>query len=378
MSVRDYYEVLGVSRDVNQEDLKKAYRKLARKYHPDVNPDDPSAEDKFKEVKQAYDVLSDPEKRAGYDQFGPGAFENGGYQSGPQGFGDFTGFGDIFDMFFGGGFGSASAGRRRNQPRRGADLRYDLEISLEEVISGAERDIEIQRTEPCSRCKGSGAEPGTHASTCKVCGGTGQVKQVRQTVLGQMVNVTTCNACGGTGQIITTPCNTCKGRGKVRRMRKIHISVPPGVDTGSQIRISGEGEAGDKGGPPGDLYAYITVKPHRLFTRQGSNILYEAPLSFTQAALGAEVEIPTLHGKVKLTIPQGTQPGARFRLRGKGVPHLQRGGRGDQHVRVTVQVPTKLTAKQRELLRELAETLQEEKMDERGFFEKMRDAFGAN
>ncbi|NLP18636.1 MAG: molecular chaperone DnaJ [Firmicutes bacterium] len=378
MSERDYYEVLGISRDASPDDIKKAYRKLARKYHPDVNPDDPTAEDKFKEVKQAYDVLSDPQKRAGYDQFGSSAFGEGGYQSGPRGFGDFAGFGDIFDMFFGGGFGSTSAGRARNQPRQGSDLRYDLRITLEEAVSGAGRDIELLRTETCPRCKGTGAEPGTHPTTCNVCGGTGQIKQVRQTALGQMVNVAPCNACGGTGQIITSPCSTCKGRGKVRRKRRIQVSVPPGVDTGSQIRISNEGEAGDRGGPPGDLYVYITVKPHRYFTRQGANILYEAPLTFTQAALGAEIEVPTLHGKAKLTIPQGTQPGARFRLRGKGVPHLRRGGRGDQHVRVTVQVPTRLTAKQRELLQELDETLQKEKTEERSFFEKMRDAFGAN
>ncbi|NLJ33531.1 MAG: molecular chaperone DnaJ [Firmicutes bacterium] len=378
MSKRDYYEVLGLSRDASQDDIKKAYRRLARKYHPDVNPEDPTAEDKFKEVKAAYDVLSDPQKRAGYDQFGHSAFENGGYQSGPQGFGDFGGFGDIFDMFFGRGFGSTSAGRGRNQPRRGADLQYDLELSLEEAVSGIERDIEIQRTEPCQRCQGSGAEPGTHPTTCNVCGGTGQIRQVQRTVLGQMVNVTSCNTCGGTGQIITSPCTSCKGRGKVRRNRKVHISVPPGVDTGSRIRISGQGEAGDNGGPTGDLYIYISIRPHRYFTRQGADILYEVPLTFTQAALGAEIEVPTLHGKARLTIPQGTQPGARFRLRGKGVPRLRRGGRGDQHVRVTIQVPTKLTAKQRRILQEFAETLREEKADDKGFFEKMRDAFGAN
>ncbi|HHW92805.1 MAG TPA: molecular chaperone DnaJ, partial [Firmicutes bacterium] len=362
MSSKDYYEILGVSRDATQDDIKKAYRKLARKYHPDVNQNDPKAEEKFKEIKEAYDVLSDQQKRAQYDQFGHAAFENGGYQAGPQGFGGFGGFGgfdDIFDMFFGQGFGGA--GRGRNQPRQGPDLRYDLEITLEEAATGVERDLEVVRTEICPDCNGSGAEPGTHPTTCNVCGGTGQIKQVRQTVLGQMVNITTCHACGGSGQIVTTPCSKCRGRGKIRRTRKIHVSVPPGVDTGSRLRINGEGEAGSHGRPPGDLYVYITIKPHAFFTRQGVDILYEAPLSFTQAALGAEIEVPTLHGKAKLTVPAGTQPGTRFRLRGKGLPHLRRGGRGDQLVKVAVKIPTRLTAKQRKLLEEFAETLNEKK-----------------
>jgi molecular chaperone DnaJ len=379
VSSKDYYEILGVSRDATQDDIKKAYRKLARKYHPDVNQNDPKAEEKFKEIKEAYDVLSDQQKRAQYDQFGHAAFENGGYQAGPQGFGGFGGFGgfdDIFDMFFGQGFGGA--GRGRNQPRQGPDLRYDLEITLEEAATGVERDLEVVRTEICPDCNGSGAEPGTHQTTCNVCGGTGQIKQVRQTVLGQMVNITTCHACGGSGQIVTTPCSKCRGRGKIRRTRKIHVSVPPGVDTGSRLRINGEGEAGSHGGPPGDLYVYITIKSHAFFTRQGVDILYEASLSFTQAALGAEIEVPTLHGKAKLTVPAGTQPGTRFRLRGKGLPHLRRGGRGDQLVKVAVKIPTRLTAKQRKLLEEFAETLNEEKGESKGFFQKVRDAFGAN
>jgi molecular chaperone DnaJ len=379
---KDYYEILGVSRDATQEEIKKAYRKLARKYHPDVNQDDPEAEEKFKEVKEAYDILSDEQKRAQYDQFGHAAFENGGFQSGPQGFGgfgDFGGFGgfdDIFDMFFGRGFGGG--GRRRNQPRQGPDLRYDLEITLEEAATGVEKDLEVMRTEICPDCNGSGAEPGTHPTTCNVCGGTGEIRQVRQSVLGQMVNITTCHACGGSGQIVTTPCSKCKGRGKIRRTRKIHVSIPAGVDTGTRLRIDGEGEAGSHGGPPGDLYVYISVKPHPYFIRQGVDILYEVPLTITQAALGVEIEVPTLHGKAKLTIPAGTQPGTKFRLRGKGIPHLRRSGRGDQLVQVAVKIPTRLTAKQRKLLEEFAATLNEEKGEGRGFFKKVRDAFGGN
>ncbi|MGI6576096.1 MAG: molecular chaperone DnaJ [bacterium] len=380
MKQRDYYEVLGVSKEATQDDIKKAYRRLARKYHPDVNPNDASAAEKFKEVKEAYDVLSDEQKRTQYDQFGHAAFENGGFgfggQEGAHGFGGFGGFDDIFDMFFGQGFGTS--GGARNQPRKGSDLRTDVEITLEQAATGLKQEVEVLRTESCPDCNGSGAAPGTRPRTCSVCGGTGQVKQVRQTLLGQMVNVTTCKNCGGRGQTIDTPCSTCHGRGEVRRLRTITVNIPPGVDNGSRLRIAGEGEVGVNGGPPGDLYVYISVKPHSLFIRQGADIIYEAPISFTQAALGAEIEVPTLQGKAKLNIPAGTQPGTRFRLRGKGMPHLRRAGRGDQHVRVTIEVPTRLTQRQRQLLEELASTYTEEKGESKGFFKKVKDAFGAN
>ena len=382
---KDFYEILGIAKNAGKEEIKKAYRSLARKYHPDVNQEDPKAEEKFREIKQAYEVLSDEEKRAQYDQLGHEAFTNGytngGFSQGAhgfEGFGNFGGFDDIFEMFFGQGFGTAGGRSRRAQPRRGSDLRYDLEITLEEAASGIERDIEILRTEACPDCDGSGAASGTHPSTCQECAGTGQVKNIRNTIMGQMVNVTTCSKCEGTGQIIDTPCSTCRGTGEVRRPRKIHIQIPAGVDSGSRLRVAGEGEVGSFGGPPGDLYVFINVKEHRLFKRQGIDIIYEAPLSFTQAALGTEIEVPTLHGKAKMNIPAGTQTGTKFRLKGRGMPKLRRGGRGDQHVLVKVQVPDKLTSKQVQLLEELAETFGEKKNKDKGLFKKVKDAFGSN
>lgn len=371
MSKRDYYEVLGVSKDASEADIKKAYRKLARKYHPDVNPGDKEAEGKFKEAAEAYDVLSDSQKKARYDQFGhAGTDPQGGFGAGGFGGGDFGGgFGDIFDMFFGGG-------GRRQGPQKGDDLRYDLDISFEEAAFGLEKDIKIPRWENCDQCKGTGATPGTDAKTCPTCHGSGQVQFTQNTPFGRFVQSKTCQQCHGEGKIIEKPCKQCQGRGKVRKNKKIHVKIPAGVDTGSRLRISGEGEPGAKGGPPGDLYVFIQVRKHKFFQREGNEVICEMPLSFVQAALGDEIEVPTLDGKVKLKIPEGTQTGTHFRLKGKGIPSLRGYGRGDQHVIVSILTPTKLSEKQKELLKEFAELSGETPQSGgKGFFERMKDAF---
>lgn len=388
MAKRDYYEILGVSKDATEADIKKAFRKLARKYHPDVNKSK-DAPEKFKEINEAYEVLSDPDKRARYDQFGHAGVDQNGFGTGDfsdfggfGGFGNFGDFGggglfdDIFDSFFGGsGFGTTT--NKRPGPERGADVRYDLQITLEEAAFGTEKQIQIYRTEQCDKCKGSGAKPGTRPKKCEVCGGTGQVKNVRNTAFGQFVNVTTCSKCAGKGTIIEEPCPNCGGSGKKRVSRKINIKVPAGVDTGSRLRISGEGELGERGGPPGDLYVFIHVKPHKLFTRQGNDLLYEIPISFIQATLGDEIEIPTLEEKVKLKIPEGTQTGTKFRIRGKGIPDVNGFGRGDLFVKVNVVIPKKLNDKQKELLMKFAEISGEEiKKPQKGLINKMKDAFG--
>lgn len=380
MSTRDYYEVLGVSRDAADADIKKAYRQLARKYHPDVAKDDASAAEKFKEINEAYEVLSDSDKRTRYDQFGhagtqPGA--EGGFGGGFGGFGggagDF-GMGDIFDMFFGGTRGGA---QRQRGPQRGADLRFDMSLTFEEAAFGVEREIQVPRLENCPTCSGSGARPGTHPATCSVCHGTGQVQVATNTAFGRFVSVRPCDHCHGEGRIIESPCPECHGSGKVRRQRKISIKVPAGVESGSRLRVAGEGEAGDRGGPAGDLFIFISVKPHAVFRRNEDDVIVEIPVSFVQAALGAEVEVSTLDGPVKLKVPEGTQAGTNFRLRGKGIPHLRGHGRGDQHVRVMVITPTRLTEDERGLLRKFADLRGEEvTAEERGFLKRMRDAFG--
>ncbi len=375
MSKRDYYEVLGVSKDADPSEIKKAYRRLARKYHPDVNPGDKEAEQKFKEVKEAYEVLGDADKRARYDQFGHAGTDDNGFGGFGGGAGDFSGFGDIFDMFFGGGFGGTQA--RRNGPRQGADLKTQVEITFEEAAFGVEKEILVSRLETCPECGGSGAEPGTHPDTCPVCKGSGQIRVGQKTPFGMFQTVKTCHNCHGEGKVIKTPCKECHGQGRVRRQRKIKVKVPAGVDTGSRLRVAAAGESGVNGGPPGDLYVFLRVKPHKHFTREGNDVIYEQPITFAQAALGCDLQVPTLDGKVSLKIPEGTQTGTSFRLKGKGFPRLQGYGRGDQHVKVRVITPAHLTDSQKELLRKFDGTCtkRNHQAREKGFFEKMKDAF---
>jgi molecular chaperone DnaJ len=367
MSKRDYYEVLGLDKNASGDEVKKAYRKLARQYHPDVNKE-ADAETKFKEVKDAYETLSDPQKKAHYDQFG--------HTDPNQGFGgggaDFGGFGDIFDMFFGGGGGS----RNPNAPRQGNDLQYGLRLSFEEAVFGKDTEIQIPTEESCGTCHGSGAKPGTKPETCTHCKGSGQLNVEQNTPFGRIVNRRVCNHCSGTGKIIKEKCNTCHGAGKVRKNKKISIKVPAGVDNGQQIRMAGHGEPGANGGPAGDLYVVFQVAEHEFFERDGDDIYCEMPLTFIQVALGDEIEVPTLYGKVKLKIPAGTQTGTNFRLRGKGVKNVHGRGQGDQHIQVKVITPKNLTEKQKQLLRDFSEisgTLPDEQQD--GFFDKMKRAF---
>lgn len=374
-SKRDYYDVLGVSRDASQEEIKKAYRKLALKYHPDVNPDKKEADAKFKEINEAYEVLSDPEKRATYDRFGHSAFDP---SQGPGGFGgagfDFGGFEDIFDMFF----GTGTRGRRTG-PVRGADREMEIEISLEDAVFGVEKEIQIPRMENCDTCKGSGAQPGTEIKTCTVCGGTGQVRNVQATPFGRFETVRTCHRCNGQGKVIEKPCKKCNGSGKVRKVRKVNLRIPAGVDTGSRLRMQGEGEPGLNGGPAGDLYVHVVVRAHELYERRGNDLICEIPISFVDAALGAEITVPTLDGEHKLNIPEGTQTGTVFKIKGKGVPSLRTHRRGDQIVVVKVKVPTGLSEKQKDLLREFAQEEERQKdlpRKEKGFFDKFKDAFG--
>lgn len=357
---RDYYDVLGVDRNASQDEIKKAYRRLAKKYHPDINPDKKAAGEKFKEISGAYEILADPSKRSNYDMFGHSAvrdaFGRGGFS-----WGDFTHFGDIEDLFgrdffgmdiFDMFFGSKRGGYR---PTRGADLRYDLGITLEDAAFGTTKEVEIPRMVTCDSCNGSGARPGG-LKTCPDCNGTGQIRQSRRTAFGMFTSLTTCSRCRGEGETIESLCTDCNGAGKVHRTRSISVKIPPGVDTGSRLRIAGEGEAGTRGGSAGDLYVIVDVKPHEIFKREGDDVICDVPLSFTQAALGAEVKAPTLKNKVKIKIPPGTQTGTLFRLKGMGIPHLNRRGSGDQHVKVIVKTPKKLSKRQRELLLELEET----------------------
>ena len=359
---RDLYQVLEVDRDASPDTIRQAYRRLAKKYHPDIN-NQPGAEDRFKEINEAYAVLSDEERRAAYDRFGHAGLEGMQFDF------DF-GFGDIFEQFFGFGMGGP---RRRRTPRRGANLRYELTLTFEEAAFGAEKEIKFNRQEICSICKGSGSEPGTSPIRCRNCNGGGQIKQ--STIFGTMVR--TCPTCGGVGETISTPCRTCRGRGLERRNVQKAISIPAGVDEGNQIRVSGEGEPGINGGPHGDLYVVIRVKPHRYFRRRDQDILLDLAVNIAQATLGAQVAVPTLEGEEILTIPAGTQPGKVLRLKGMGVPYLKRNGRGDQLVLISVEIPTSLTAEQRKLLEQLAETLGTEvRPQERGFLDLLKDMFG--
>ena len=346
---RDYYEVLGVNKDATEDEIKKAFRTLAFKYHPDRNSE-PGAEEKFKEINEAQEVLLDPQKRAAYDQFG---HSRNGFGQGFEGF-DMGGFGDIFEAFFGGATAST-----RQAPQRGADLLQRMTIALEDAAFGGEKEIIIHRTELCSMCQGNGAKPGTQPTRCTNCNGTGQVRQVRQSIFGRFTNVTPCPKCRGEGRIITELCPQCRGAGRERHQRTLSVKIPAGVEDGSRLRLSGEGEAGTRGGPAGDVYIDITVKEHDLFDREGDDLIYEMPVSIVQAALGAELDVPTIEQQpAKLKVPAGSQSGATFRLKNRGIAHLRGGGRGDQLVKLRVVTPESLTKRQRELLEQLAETME--------------------
>jgi molecular chaperone DnaJ len=370
---RDYYEVLGVERAASPDEIKRAYRQMARKYHPDVS-EEPDAEARFKEVNEAYQILSDPQKRTAYDRFGhagPGA-----------GIGFDFGFRDPFEIFeevFGGLGGFSFRSSRRRGPRRGADLRYDLRITFEETVFGAEKEIEVSRLDVCPECKGSGAEPGTTPVRCNECGGTGQVQQVQRSIFGSFVNVTTCPACQGEGETVPIPCRNCEGRGRVYTTRRLPVTIPPGVDNGTRIRLAGEGEPGERGGPPGNLYVSLEVEPHPHFRRRGDDLLMELSINVAQAALGTRVTVPTMEGEEELEVAAGTQTGMILRLRGRGVPHLRRNGRGDLLTLIRVEVPTELSKEQRDLFKSLATSLDPEsivEVREPTFLDRLREALG--
>ena len=374
MNNTEYYDRLGVSKDASQDEIKRAYRKMSKKYHPDINKE-PGAEEKYKEVQEAYETLSDDQKRAAYDQYGPdGANAGFGGQGGFGGFDGGAGFGgfeDIFSSFFGGG-----AARNPNAPRQGDDLQYRVNLSFEEAIFGAEKEVHYNREATCKTCSGSGAKPGTSPVTCGRCHGQGVINVDTQTPLGVMRRQVTCDVCHGTGQEIKDPCQTCHGTGHEKQSHKVSVKIPAGVETGQQIRLAGQGEAGFNGGPYGDLFVIINVNPSDKFTRDGSTIYYTLNISFVQAALGDTVEVPTVHGNVEMTIPAGTQTGKTFRLKGKGAPRLRGGSQGDQHVTVKIVTPTKLNDAQKDALLAFAKASGDEKIapQKKGFFNKVKDA----
>ena len=369
---RDYYEVLGVSKNATDDEIKRAYRKKAKECHPDLHPDDKEAVERFKELNEANEVLSDPNKRARYDQFG---FEDpmagmGGGGGNPFGGFDFGGMGDIFDQLFNGGMGGRTA--RRQGPVQGNDLRYELRITFEEAAKGCQKSFEIYRNELCDTCKGSGAKPGTSPVTCPTCQGTGQVRQSG----GWMTTVRTCSACGGTGKVIRDRCADCGGSGRIRKKRTVNVKVPAGIDNGQTIIMNGQGEPGLRGGPNGDLYIVVGVKPHKLFRREGYNLLLDFPISFVTAALGGDVEVPTLSGPVKYRIPEGTQPGTEFRIKGAGIQQLRGAGKGDLVMKVKVEIPKRLNNKQKDLLRQFDETTGDREYDNRkSFMDRVKDLF---
>ena len=373
MNNTEYYDRLGVSKDASQDEIKRAYRKMSKKYHPDINKE-PGAEEKYKEVQEAYETLSDDQKRAAYDQYGPDGANGFGGQGGFGGFDGGAGFGgfeDIFSSFFGGG-----ATRNPNAPRQGDDLQYRVNLSFEEAIFGAEKEVHYNRESSCRTCNGSGAKPGTSPVTCGRCHGSGVINVDTQTPLGMMRRQVTCDVCHGTGQEIKEPCQTCHGTGHEKQSHKVSVKIPAGVETGQQIRLAGQGEAGFNGGPYGDLFVIINVNPSDKFTRDGSTIYYTLNISFVQAALGDTVEVPTVHGNVEMTIPAGTQTGKTFRLKGKGAPRLRGGSQGDQHVTVKIVTPTKLNDAQKEALLAFAKASGDEKIapQKKGFFNKVKDA----
>lgn len=375
MSKRDLYEVLGVDRDASERDIKKAYKRLAMKFHPDRNPDDATAADKFKEVKEAYEILTDDQKRAAYDQYGHAAFQQGGMGGGGFG-GNQADFGDIFGDVFGDIFGGGRRGGGSSRVQRGADLRYNMELSLEEAVRGCSKDIQVPTLVECDTCNGSGAKKGSTAQTCGTCQGHGQV-QMRQ---GFFAVQQTCPTCGGSGKIIKDPCNTCHGQGRKKKTKTLNVKIPAGVDTGDRVRLSGEGEAGERGAPAGDLYVQVHVKAHQIFERDGNNLFCEVPVSFAQAALGGDIEVPTLDGRVNLKVPEETQTGRQFRIRGKGVKGVRGGAIGDLIVKLVVETPIKLSAHQKELLHQFEESCggaaaDKHKPKSEGFFKGVKKFF---
>ncbi len=381
MAKRDYYEVLGLSKNASDDEIKKAYRKYAKKYHPDVNKNNKEAEGKFKEVSEAYEILSDGSKKSKYDQFGHAGVDPQ-YGAGAGGFGGGFGggfedidLGDIFGSFFGGGFGGSSRSRN-NAPRKGDTIHLEQMISFEEAAFGCEKEISINRIENCDTCGGTGAKKGTAPTTCSTCGGTGQVKTAQRTPLGVFQSTATCSTCNGKGKIISEPCNTCHGNGKVRKPHKVSVKIPAGIDDGQSISLRGQGSAGTNGGPTGDVIITIGIRPHPLFTRQGYDVLCEIPISFAQAALGDKLIVPTIDGKVEYSIPEGTQSGTIFRMKGKGITALNGRGKGDQYVTISVEVPRNLTSRQKEILREFDDSYTDENSAHRkGFWDKVKDMF---
>ena len=372
---RDYYEVLGVSREASEEELKRAFRKLALEYHPDRNKDE-GASEKFKEINEAYQVLVDPSKRQSYDRFGHSGLGQNGAR-GFDGFENFGGFGDIFDAFFGG-----QTTRSRTSARQGADLQYSMTVDFDEAAFGVEKEVELKRTEVCSHCKGARSEPGTSESACSNCGGSGEIRRDHQSIFGQFMQVSPCSRCRGEGKVITSPCSRCRGVGRESRTRKMVVSIPAGIESGTQLRLSGEGEAGSNGGPSGDLYVCIRAKAHPFFIREGTDVIFKLTINMAQAALGATLKVPTLEGEADVVVPEGTQTGDIIRLQGEGIPHLgDQKRRGDQVIAVKVSTPKSLTEEQRHLLLELSRSLGDngagpDDDDDKGWFDKIKDSLG--